>query len=99
MNSIFFIRKRFTLPIELAQDAEQYALVDNRTFSELVCEALRQHIKRYPRTQKNGHGITEKALIDRIVVLEKIVAQRYPQVPCEPPHREVTGTGRGTNAE
>jgi hypothetical protein len=75
------VRKRFTIPPDLKRDAEEYAQLDNRTFSELVCEALRQHIRRYPRTQKNGPKTGPKTLEDRIIRLEQIIQPEYPQVP------------------
>jgi hypothetical protein len=83
-------RKRFTIRAELLAAAEEYARLDNRTFSELICEALRQHMHRYPRTRKNGPTTSEKSLIERIDALEKIVQQRYLQVPFTGNSRQVT---------
>lgn len=70
--------KRFTAPEALLHQAEEYARLDARTFSELVCEALRQHMRRYP---KKGKDELERDLPGRVSDLERIVHHRYPQVP------------------
>ena len=93
------LRKRFTLSEELARDAEDYALMDNRTFSELVCEALRQHIKRYPRARKNGHEMVEKSVIDRIALLEEIVRLRVPAGTQDGNPGQLTEIGKGISDE
>jgi len=72
------VRRRFTIPEELLAEAEEYAQLDHRTFSELVCETLRQHMRRYLKTQKNGLKTGLKALEDRIIRLEGVVAGRVP---------------------
>ena len=74
------VRKRFMAPASLLREAEDYALRDSRTFSELVCEALRQHMKRYP---KKGAIELGNDIVSRITALEEIVRQGYPQVPRE----------------
>jgi hypothetical protein len=84
------VRRRFTISPEELAAAEEYARLDNRTFSELVCEALRQHMHRYPKTRKNGPTAFEKALLDRIANLEAIVCQKYPQVPLAGNSEHVT---------
>jgi len=71
------MRKRFTGPAGLLREAEEYAKRDNRTLSELVCEALRQHIRRYPKSRDVRPS---KGLEGRIAKLERIVRQGYPQV-------------------
>jgi len=71
------MRKRFTGPAGLLREAEEYARRDNRTLSELVCEALRQHMRRYPKSREVNPS---KALEERISKLERIVCQGYPQV-------------------
>jgi hypothetical protein len=75
-------RKRFACPTDLLRQAEAYARMDHRTFSELVCEALRQHMKRYP---KKGAIEPGDDIASSISELEKIVRQGYPQVPCSGP--------------
>ncbi len=72
------MRKRFTAPAELARQAEEYARLDHRTFSELVCEALRQHMRRYP---KKALDASAGDLASRVAALERIVRRKYPQVP------------------
>ena len=69
-------RKRFTIPSDLLGEAEEYARQDNRTFSEFVCETIRQHMKRYP---KSRHA-TDKSIDARLSELENIVRQLYPHV-------------------
>lgn len=66
------MRKRFTAAAALVEEAERYAAADNRSFSELVCEALRQHMRRYPRKCENGHHGTEKES-KHIAALEKSI--------------------------
>lgn len=84
------MRKRFTISAQELAAAEEYARLDNRTLSELVCEALRQHMHRYPKTRKNGPTAFEKAMLERIANLEAIVCQKYPQVPLEGNSEHVT---------
>ena len=84
------VRKRFTIATELSKVAEEYARLDNRTFSELVCEALRQHMHRYPKARKNGPPAAEKSLIDRITALEEIVAGRVPAGTQEEDSKQMT---------
>ena len=63
-------RKRFTAPEALLQQAEEYARLDHRSFSELVCETLRQHMKRYPKKGVIDFG---NEIVARIERLEKMV--------------------------
>ena len=72
------VRRRFTIPEELLAEAEEYAQLDHRTFSKLVCETLQQHMRRYPKARKNGLTTGLKALEDRIIRLEGVVAGRVP---------------------
>lgn len=85
------IRKRFTISSQDLAVAEEYARLDNRTFSELVCEALRQHMYRYPQSQKKASQAVENTLDARLSALEEIVAQRYEHVPFTGSQRQVTG--------
>lgn len=71
------MRKRFTGPAGLLREAEEYAKLDNRNLSELICEALRQHMRRYPKKREKSPS---KALEARILKLERIVQHGYPQV-------------------
>jgi hypothetical protein len=73
-------RTRITIPTDLLVEARQYARDTNRTFSEFVAEAIGQHMARYPRKHKNGHGEPEKNLEARIVDLERQIALLYTQV-------------------
>lgn len=71
------VRKRFVAPGELVRQAEEFARLDHRTFSELVCEALHQHMTRFARkVQKRS----EEGLAARVSALEGIVRQKYAQV-------------------
>lgn len=74
------VRKRFTMSGSLLAQAEAYARADNRTFSELVCEAVRQMMARYPKAQKNGQFAGEKPLVEKVADLERKIAQLYTQV-------------------
>lgn len=83
------VRRRFTIPEELLAEAEEYAQLDHRKFSELVCETLRQHMRRYLKTPKNGPKTGLKALEDRIIRLEGVVAGRVPAGTQGADHNEV----------
>lgn len=74
------VRKRFTMSASLLAQAETYARADNRTFSELVCEAVRQMMARYPKAQKNDPFPGEKPLVEKVAELERKIAQLYTQV-------------------
>ena len=74
------MRKRFTAPAALVAEAEEYAAADNRSFSELVCEALRQHMRRYPRKCGNGHHGAETATDKAIAEIREQIAWLYTQV-------------------
>jgi hypothetical protein len=79
------MKKRFTGPQALLREAEEYAKCDNRTFSEFVCEALRQHMRRYPKILKERPA---DSLAGRVAKLEEMMRQGYPQVPSNQPRGE-----------
>ena len=67
------IRKRFTIPEHELKLIMEYAQLDHRSFSELVCEALCQIRHRYPKK-------AEKAQVDKLHELERKVELLYTQV-------------------
>jgi len=71
------VQKRFTAPADLLHQAEEYARLDHRTFSELVCEALHQHMTRF---EKKARKRSKEDLAARVSVLEQIIRQKYAQV-------------------
>jgi len=71
------VRKRFVAPGELVRQAEEFARLDHRTFSELVCEALHQHMTRF---KKKVQKRSKEDLAARVSELEEIVRQKYAQV-------------------
>jgi phosphoenolpyruvate-protein kinase (PTS system EI component) len=71
------MRKRFVAPGELVRQAEEFARLDHRTFSELVCEALHQHMTRFAKKAQNR---SKEDLAGRVSDLEEIVRQKYAQV-------------------
>jgi hypothetical protein len=71
------VRKRFVAPGELVRQAEEFARLDHRTFSELVCEALHQHMTRFKR---KGQDRSKEDLAARVSALEEIVRQKYVHV-------------------
>jgi len=67
------VQKKFTIPAEELRLAEEYAKLDHRTMSELICEALKQMRHRYPH--KDNTAIqTLKELSQRVQELEKKLA-------------------------
>jgi hypothetical protein len=77
------IRKRIIIPEDELLLAEEYARLDHRTFSELVCEALKQMRRRYPKTN-------EKRLMDKLSELEEKIDQLYKQVHYRPNFKVVS---------
>ena len=71
------MQKRFTVPADLLHQAEEYARLDHRTFSELVCEALHQHLTRF---KKKVQKRSKEDLAARVSVLEEIGRQKYAHV-------------------
>lgn len=71
------MQKRFTAPADLLHQAEEFARLDHRSFSELLCEALHQHMTRF---KKKALKRTKEDLAGRVLVLEEIVRQKYAQV-------------------
>ncbi len=82
-DNIRRIRKRIVIPEDELLLAEEYARLDHRTFSELVCEAIKQMRRRYPKTD-------EKRMIDRIAELEEKIDQLYKQVHYRPNFKVVS---------
>jgi hypothetical protein len=74
------VRKRFTIPADQLQLAEEYANSTNRTLSELVVEVLFQ--ARHRHRQKDEKR-AQNRLEDRVHVLEEIIAQKE----WQPRHR------------
>ncbi len=74
------IRKRFLIDETQILRAEEYAIDTNRTFSELVQEALKQMMRRYPVKREKGHKTALKSLEGRICELEKKIDSGYTQV-------------------
>jgi len=70
------IRKRFTIPADLAEQAEEYATATNRTFSEFICEAATQHINRYPVSAVRIQNNLEK----RVCRVEEIIRECLPDI-------------------
>jgi len=67
------VRRRFTIPENELRLAEEYAELDHRTLSELICEALKQMRHRYPH--KDSSAIrTVKELEKRLQTVEKELA-------------------------
>lgn len=73
------IRKRFTIPEDQLQLAEEYAKATNRTLGELVVETLFQARHRH---RKKDEKRAQNSLEDRLDVLEAKVAQKEWQPPC-----------------
>ncbi len=71
------IRKRFTIPEHELKLIMEYAQLDHRSFSELVCEALCQIRHRYPKK-------AEKEPVDKLHELERKVELLYKQVHSRP---------------
>ena len=67
------VRKRFTIPEHELKLIMEYAQLDHRSFSELVCEALCQIRHRYPKK-------AEKARADKLHELERKVELLYTRV-------------------
>ena len=84
------VRRRFTIPEDQLQLAEEYAKATNRTLSELVVEALFQIRHRYPRKDTKR---AQNSIEDRLCVLESRSAQRYGPVPYRADHNEVRADG------
>ena len=68
------IRKRFTIPEHELKLIMEYAQLDHRSFSQLVCEALKQIRHRYPKK-------AEKVQVDKLHELERKVELLYKHVP------------------
>jgi len=92
------VRKRFTMSASLLTQAEAYARADNRTFSELVCEAVRQMMARYPKARKNGQFAGEKSLVEKVADLERDIAQLYTQVHSWATREAVSEAGNDPDA-
>ena len=60
------IRKRIMIDEDLYKAALDYAALDNRTFSELIHEAIKQMMRRYPKEKPDYNHA-------QIVTLEKQV--------------------------
>ncbi len=71
------MRARITIPPDLLRGAKEFARLDHRTFSELVCEALHQHMTRFAKKAQNR---SKEDLAARVSELEKIIRQKYAQV-------------------
>jgi len=91
------VRKRFTMSASILTQAEAYARADNRTFSELVCEAVRQMMARYPKARKNGQFAGEKSLVEKVADLERDIAQLYTQVKSRATREAVSEVGNDLN--
>ncbi len=74
---IKMVRKRFTIPEHELKLIMEYAQLDHRSFSELVCEALKQIRHRYPKK-------AEKEQVDKLHELERKVELLYKQVHSRP---------------
>ncbi len=70
---IKMVRKRFTIPEHELKLIMEYARLDHRSFSELVCEALKQMRHRYPKK-------AEKEQVDKLHELERKVELLYTRV-------------------
>ena len=64
------VRRRFTIPEDELRLAEEYAELDHRTLSELICEALRQMRHRYPHKDSNAIR-TVRELEKRLQTIER----------------------------
>lgn len=64
------MRKRFTIPEDELALAEEYAVLDHRTLSELICEALKHMRHRYPHKDSNAIR-TVKELEKRLLTVER----------------------------
>ncbi len=71
------IRKRFTIPEHELKLIMEYAQLDHRSFSQLVCEALKQMRHRYPKKAEKEH-------VDKLHELERKVELLYKQVHSRP---------------
>ena len=58
------MRTRITIDADLIHEAVEYAADDNRTFSELVSNALEQYMHRYPK-QKTDLSLEKQVQIMR----------------------------------
>ena len=74
---IKMVRKRFTIPEHELKLIMEYAQLDHRSFSELVCEALKQIRHRYPKKAEKVHE-------DKLHELERKVELLYKQVHSRP---------------
>lgn len=68
------VRKRFTIPEDQLQLAEEYAKATNRTLAELIVEALFQ--ARHRHVRKDEKRLQNK-VEDRLSVLEGKIEGRY----------------------
>ena len=68
------VRRRFTIPEDQLQLAEEYAKRTNRTLSELIVETLFQARHRHARKDEKR---TQNSLEDRIHTIEQKIEGRY----------------------
>ena len=74
------VRKRFMIDEDQLREAEKYALATNRSFSELVKEALKQMMCRYPLQREKSHKTALESLQRRLDELEHRVELGYTRV-------------------
>ena len=67
-------RARITVPDNLLIEVRLYAADTHRTFSELICKAVEQHISMYPLKQKKPPEGDLKALKETVHNLTVCVA-------------------------
>lgn len=68
------VSKRFSIPADQLELAEEYAQLTNRTLSELIVESLFQIRHRYPARHEKR---VKSSLADRIAALERKIEQGY----------------------
>jgi len=76
------VRKRISINENLHNAAVEYALLDNRTFSELVQESISQMMRRYPRKPvEYSHEsiLTLEKLVEKLIEENKEIKAKIGQ--------------------
>ena len=80
MEDLKLLRKHYSIPSDEYQAALEYAEADGRDMSGLICEALRQIRRRYPKVNERRQKERIQVLQEEVTALQEKVSNLYAQV-------------------